>query len=279
MSKQDDILGKHPAQDQLFGTWLKATDEPEKDDYCHRSLTENNSLTADQIEDLANRLIHYHYKPINIKSLQKKYAKIGFPQFASSEYFKNSRMLPNDDNTRKGNATEMLMQEYCLASINRTKDLVYVYRFQYSPNIDQSMKGDDMLIVNIANRENPVFFLGEAKFRSNPDAESLKQIKTSLSKGKIPISMSFLKNCFEDNSPEIYSLLDDYLTKSLSNYDIRYIGFLLSTDKCNDFVKNHWTCDNPNHVMLSLGMNNPSQFIIDLFNKATDILKTPDTIK
>lgn len=279
MSRQDDILGKHPLQDKLFGTWLKATDEPEKDDYCHRSLAEKNNLTANQIEDLANRLIHYHYKSINIKSLQEKYAKIGFSQFASSEYFKNSRMLPNDYNTRKGNATEMLMQEYSLASINKMKDLVFVYRFQYSPNIDQSMKGDDMLIVNIADKRNPVFYLGEAKFRKTPDAESLKQIKTSLTKGKMPISLPFLRNCFEDNSPEIYSLLDDYLTNGLANYDIRYVGFLLSIDKCNNFVKTHWTCDNPKHIILSLGLSDPSQFIANLFNKATNLLKNPDTIK
>lgn len=279
MSRQDDILGRHPVQDALFGTWLDATDEAHKADYCHRSLSEKAALNADQIANLANRLIHYHYKPATIKSLQEKYAKIGFPQFASSEYFKNSRMLPNADKVKKGNATEMLMQEYCLSAINKTKDLVFVYRFQFSPNVDQSMKGDDMLILNVADRSHPVFYLGEAKFRGRPDTKSLREIKGSLVKDKVPISLNFLRNCFSDSQPEEYSLIDDYMEKSLAQYDIRYIGFILSTDKCNDYVKTHWSCDNPKHVMLSLAMDNPTQFITDLFTKAADILKSPDTIK
>ena len=84
----------------------------------------------------------------------------------------------------------------------------------------------------------------------------------------MPLSLTFLRDCAETNETE-YALLDDLLTKALSNYDIRYIGFIAGDTNAYKTVEKHWISGNPRHLVLVLSMNNPEKFVVDSFNMAS----------
>lgn len=275
MSKQDEILGKHPADHPYLGVWLDYEDKEGTDTSCIRVLSEKATFNQQIIDWFANKLLKYHYSPREINSVKTKLEKLGYPKFAV--YYEQSRRTPHDTKVQKGNATEVLMTEYVLAAI-RKADLIYCHRFRYNTNIDQSMKGDDMLLIDFSNIDEPVFYLGEAKFRKQTDKKVLLEVSQSLSKGKMPLSLSFLRNHFELTDDEKYEMLDDCMTKTLSNYDIRYVGFILSDVKAAQKVEKDWECDNPKHIMLVLSMDKHEEFIAESFEKAEDILKQGKTV-
>ena len=140
------------------------------------------------------------------------------------------------------------------------------------------MKGDDMLLIDFSNVDNPIFYLGEAKFRKQTDTQVLLDVSKSLDKGKMPLSLSFLRNHFELTDDEKYEMLDDCMTKTLSNYDIRYVGFILSDVKAAQKVEKDWKCDNPKHIMLVLSLDRHEDFVAESFKKAEDILKQGKTV-
>lgn len=62
-------------------------------------------------------------------------------------------------------------------------------------------------------------------------------MKKSLAKDKMPLSLTFLRNCFEDADNDKYEKLDDMLIQELSDYDIRYIGFIVGDKKAGKYVE------------------------------------------
>ncbi len=276
MSRQDDILGPHPSKHPVFGTWLDYEDKESTETSCVRTLSEKSVFDEVVMEPFAKSLIDFHYSPASIKALKKRFEKLGFKEF--STYYAQSRKLPRNVNTRKGNAVEVLMTEYSLAAIDKTY-LTYSHRFRYNPNVDQSMKGDDMLIVDFSDEANPTIYIGEAKFRKTVDKAVLDDVKKSLAKDKMPLSLTFLRNCFEDVDNDKYEKLDDMLIQELSDYDIRYIGFIVGDKNAGKYVEEKWVCDNPKHVMLVLTLDEPEEFVKQAFDKAKTLLtETPEIL-
>lgn len=269
MSRQDEILGPHPSKHPVFGTWLDYEDKASTEISCVRVLSEKSAFDEVVIDPFAKCLIDFHYSPASIEALKVRFEKLGLPEFAS--YYAQSRKLPQNSKTQKGNAVEVLMTEYSLAAINKP-DLTFAHRFRYNPNVDQSMKGDDMLIVDFSDEKNPVIYLGEAKFRKTVDTEVLKDVQKALAKDKIPLSLTFLRDRYENQDDEIYEKLDNVLLKKLSEYDIRYVGFIVGDKKAADKVEEKWECNNSKHIMLVLPLDNPEDFVAQAFDKATSLL-------
>lgn len=72
MSKQDEILGKHPAEHPCLGVWLDCEDKEGTDTSCIRVLSEKATFNQ-QINDwFANKLLEYHYSPRAISSVKIK---------------------------------------------------------------------------------------------------------------------------------------------------------------------------------------------------------------
>lgn len=71
---------------------------------------------------------------------------------------------------------------------------------------------------------------------------------------------------------EIYEKLDDIFLKKLSEYDIRYIGFIVGDKNAANKVEEKWVCSNPKHVMLVLPLDKPEDFVAQAFDKATSLL-------
>lgn len=269
MSRQDEILGLHPINHPIIGEWLNYEDKEPTETSCVRVLPKKKSFDKAVIEPFSKNLIDYHYTPATINSLKKRFENLGLKEFAS--YYAQSRKLPQNSKTQKGNAVEVLMTEYCLAAINKP-NLTFVHRFRYNPNVDQSMKGDDMLIIDFSDEKNPVIYLGEAKFRKTVDTTVLKDVQNSLAKDKMPLSLTFLRERFENINAEIYEKLDDIFLKKLSEYDIRYIGFIVGDKNAANKVEEKWVCSNPKHVMLVLPLDKPEDFVAQAFDKATSLL-------
>ena len=217
MSRQDDILGPHPSKHPVFGTWLDYEDKESTETSCVRTLSEKSVFDEVVMEPFAKCLIDFHYSPASIKALKKRFEKLGFKEF--STYYAQSRKLPRNVNTRKGNAVEVLMTEYSLAAIDKP-DLTYAHRFRYNPNVDQSMKGDDMLIVDFSDESRPTIYIGEAKFRKTVDKAVLEDVKMSLAKDKMPLSLTFLRDRYENVDGNKYEKLDDtYEPYNSYNYE------------------------------------------------------------
>lgn len=276
MSRQDDILGPHPSKHPVFGAWLDYEDKKPTETSCIRVLSEKKPFDDAVIEPFSKNLIDYHYTPATINSLKKKFEKLGLKEFGT--YYAQSRNLPQNVNTRKGNAVEVLMTEYSLAAIDKL-GLTYAHRFRYNPNVDQSMKGDDMLIVDFSDEANSTIYIGEAKFRKTIDKAVLDDVKKSLAKDKMPLSLTFLRNCFEGVDNDKYEKLDDMIIQELSDYDIRYIGFIVGDKKAGKNVEKKWVCDNPKHVVLVLPLEEPEEFVKQAFDKAKTLLtETPEIL-
>lgn len=274
MSKQDEILGKHPSADSYMESWLDYEDKEPTQTSCIRVLSEKNAFDKTIIETFSKILLDYHYSPVTIVSLKSKFEKLGFHEFAT--YYTQSRKLPQNRNTQKGNAVEILMTEYCLAAINKL-DMTYVHRFRYNPNVDQSMKGDDMLIVDFSDDASPTVYLGEAKFRKTVDNAVLNDVKRSLAKDKLPLSLTFLRDRFENVDDDKYEKLDNMFIRELSDFDIRYIGFIVGDKNASKKVVEKWECDNPKHLMLVLSLDEPEKFVEQAFGKAKSLLtKIPE---
>lgn len=170
------------------------------------------------------------------------------------------------------------MTEYSLAAIDKP-DLTYTHRFRYNPNVDQSMKGDDMLIVDFSDESRPTIYIGEAKFRKTVDKAVLEDVKMSLAKDKMPLSLTFLRDRYENVDDNKYEKLDDLFIQELSDYDIRYIGFIVGDKKAGKYVEEKWVCDNPKHIMLVLSLDEPEEFVKQAFDKAKTLLtETPEIL-
>jgi hypothetical protein len=189
MTKKIELIGNHPGLDHPLGAWLSAEDIPATDIKCHRKLTERNEEdNAELILWMANKLIHHHYSEFRIRGLQKKFTALGYEKYAEQ-----NRKLPKEDKVKKRNATEIILTEYIQSTLNR--ELIKVFKLKYNPNVDQAIKGDDTLMVNLIEHNDSSdlkIYLGESKFRKIPSKSAVNEISSSLENDKMPLSYSFL---------------------------------------------------------------------------------------
>lgn len=279
MSLHQDLIGDHPLAPSVFEKWLDCADIEPTDARCHRSLTAK--LPTDNpelIQWLAEKLVHHHYDQNRIERLKQKYRDIGFP-----EYAEQNRNLPRADKTKKGNATEVLLIEYIESC--KGKELVKAFKLRYNPNVDQAIKGDDTLMVDIIADEKGIerikIFLGEAKFRTTPAKKVITDISESLGKEKLPLSFSFLINELSRDpaTKATADLLDTFLISEVkSRGDITYTGLLLSNERTSEVVERHFATDNPALILISAGMENPQTLIDQAFIKAEQLIADPEAL-
>lgn len=276
MPKQETLIGTHPVPPDIFGRWLGSTDHPETDRQCHRSLIQTGNLPEDELIDwLADKIILHHYSDNKVQRLKNKYGELGF-----AEYAENIRMIPKVDKVRKGNMTEIILCEYVLSSTN--KPLIKTFRFRYSTNVDQSMKGDDVLMVDYDNEEDDIeVYLGEAKFRQTPAPQVVRDIANALSTDTKPLSLTFLVDRLleSDATAEIGNRLDQFVVETVRQQKkITYSGLLLSQEGCATTIQDYLDSDNQKLVFLSLGVENPTDLMNKVFAKAEEKLANPEQI-
>jgi hypothetical protein len=272
MPSQSDLIGNHPEAPNQFGCWLSCNDVQVTPNKCHRSLTQ--VIRSDDpvlIEWLAKHLIKHHYTEKRLSKLREKYGQLRFP-----EYAERNRKLPRLDKTKKGNAIEILLVEYLNSSLN--KEFIKILKLQYNPNVDQSMKGDDVLMIDLTNQngqDQVKMYLGETKFRAAPAKAVIDEIMESLNKDKKPLSYSYLMDeigKYPENN-DLYEKLDRIIIDEIKGRgNLIYTGLLLSNTDTFEIVEKHLNCDNPSFVFISIGIINAETLILKAYEKAEELI-------
>lgn len=258
----ENILGKHPAE-KLFGGHLHAEDSPTNTNIPHRSLNHGQTGRKRTVEQLCAALIKHHVSTEMIARDRRKLQKLHEQGYTNA----NDRRFPTSDKTRKGNLAEAFLAEY----INTASDTILpVYRLRYNPNIEQSMKGDDVLVFDFTS-ERPRIIIGEAKFRGTSTKKAIQDIVSALVRSHnagLPASLQFVVDrLYELNNIELADRVADCSIKmAQGKLDLNYVGLLLSDGKSKSKIHEHTTAELRNLVMISLGIDDPGDFVADCFN-------------
>src|SRR5262249_42902052 len=143
------------------------------------------------------------------------------------------------------------------------------YRLRYNPNVDQSMKGDDVLAFDLD--ATPVrIVVGEAKFRGTSSSDAVTEIVGGLlrsHKGGVPASLQFVADrLFETGQTDLGRRVQECATLfALGNLRIDYVGMLLSDTQTAARIDA--ATPNPPHrlAMISLAVPDPDSLAADCY--------------
>lgn len=170
--------------------------------------------------------------------------------------------FPINLSTQKGNWAEILLAEYVVASCAAQ---LPVYRLRYNPNVDQSMKGDDVLAFDLDS--NPVrVIVGEAKFRSTPSKAVVEELIGALAKshsGNIPASLQFVADVlFETGNNELgEKVAACNALFAQGRLQLDYIGLLVSSRDAHRHVQRNAKTDVRRLAVMSLGLADPEGIV------------------
>jgi len=265
---QNELIGTHPIDPNFFANWLLSEDILDTPKRRHRKLLEHPLKREVAIDIIKDYLIKHHIDESQIERFKRK--KEILDKRGYSDYIKNQHKFPKSDITQRGNCAEVILSEY-LKSTSLLESLVY--RLRYNTNVEQSMKGDDVLLLNILDLKTKII-VGEAKFRSTPDKTVVNEITKGFGSKKLPLSLPFLAQVIRDKGDEEFAESLEDLNAEMHYLDVPIInvGFLLSNSKAANFIELHGDCDNDSLVLISLGIDDPCGLVKDAFDKALDEL-------
>lgn len=273
MLSQSDLIGKHPSSANKFGEWLLCEDVAVTSTKRHRSLkgsipTSDNDL----IDWLAKKLINHHFDSYRLNKLKEKYSKLGFKKYAEEH-----RQLPIADKTRKGNCTEIILTEYIESCLE--KNLTKAFKLRYNPNVDQAIKGDDVLLLDMitsSGGKKARIYLGEAKFRSKPVKAVVLDIIEAMDKDKKPLSLTYMVNEIAKTDMTLANAVDELIIDEIKKGgDLIYTGLLLSNTATTKLIEDNLSSDNPTFVMVSIGIDDPPSLIKLAFERAEYYVQNP----
>lgn len=254
----DRILGDHPGPEHPLGELFAAADSGTQTKVPHRALSEMNGARASLVPYLRNLLTTHHASPEALKrnaELRNAIAQLGFGANQAK-----LRRFPASPTTQKGNLAEIVLAEYIVASTGLT---LPVYRLRYNPNVDQSMKGDDVLAFDLDS--DPVrIVVGEAKFRGTASAAAVTEIVEGLvrsHKSGVPASLQFVADrLFEQGNPDLGErVLECALLFARGKLRLDYVGLLLSDTKAATRVDVSTPATETRLAMISLSVDDPEE--------------------
>jgi hypothetical protein len=263
--RADQIIGEHPEAPHPCGIHLEATDHFSAHTVPHRVLADGPFQAAEFTTSMAEWLVTHHMHPEAIerdRNLRAALARQGLPNPARPRF-------PNDLNTQKGNWAEILLAEYLIASCDAQ---LPVYRLRYNPNVDQSMKGDDVLAFDLDS--NPVRVLvGEAKFRATPTKVAVEEIVGALVKshsGNIPASLQFVaERLFDAGNNELGARVAACNALfAQGRLQLDYVGLLVSNRDAHLHVQRNAATDVRRLAVVSLGLADAEGIVTASFTAA-----------
>lgn len=268
---QEDLIGKHPQGYELLGKWLSAEDKPIGPGKKQRHLREIGGTRKEAIDWLAEKIVQHHISPERLKRVETKKQELSKLEFR--KYVQSRSFIPVADRTKKGNGGEVLLSEYLVCSTQKRASIIF-YKLRYNPNVEQAIKGDDVLLFDIENIDEISVFLGEAKFRATPSSTVVREIMDSLSKDKAPLSFGYTSEMLDrEGNSALAEAIDDLSIDTIKSVGrITYIGLLISNENTEKVVGRHLNSDNDRFVFLSLGLDNPSEIIETSFQKAEALI-------
>ncbi len=263
------IVGPHPAASHPCWVLLTATDAHSIHNVPYRSLDKDPAQRAELVKIMGDWVVSHHVSAAAIARDRKRREAL-----ARQGLNDPTRRLPSDTNTQKGNWAEVFLAEYIVAAVNAT---LPVFRLRYNTNVDQSMKGDDVLAFDFASH--PVRILvGESKFRSTPSKATVDELITALEKshhGHIPASLQFVaERIFESGNLALgEKVADCNVLFAEGKLRLDYVGLFVSTKKVHDYVRDNAKTTIPGLALISFALSDPSGIVADSFAKAGEILK------
>ncbi|WP_203246558.1 Hachiman antiphage defense system protein HamA [Sporosarcina beigongshangi] len=152
-----ELIGEHPKR-TIFAEWLSSEDLPSFNNKVHRKLLEVPGMREHAVEQISDWIIKHHVADATINRLKRNRERI-LKKHGLDEYLNQQQFLPVAEKTMRGNGAEIVLAEYLQASSNLQ---VLVYKLRYNPNVNQSMKGDDVLLLNKENPSHKII-VGESK--------------------------------------------------------------------------------------------------------------------
>jgi len=254
------VLGQHPSSAHPFGQVLSGNDGTTISKVPHRALSERGARVA-TVEMLREMIGRHHVSPEALaRTAQHREA---MERLGLGSQQAQLRRFPTNPATQKGNLAEIVLADYIVTASGL---LLPIYRLRYNPNVDQSMKGDDVLAFDLDAR--PVrIVVGEAKFRGTSSAAAVTEIVDALTrshKAGIPVSLQFVADrLFEVGDAALAArVLDCARLFALGRLRIDYVGLLLSDAQAAARVNAATTPGSLRHLaMISLGLTEPDTLI------------------
>jgi len=274
---QDEIIGTHPAASDFIGVWLNYIDNPTTDEKKHRILEENAGTRGQAVEEVAKWVFSHLVSDFMKEQLHEK-RKI-MSQYDFKKVVDQYSLLPENDTTVKGVVAEVILVEYLKKTTGYTP---IIYKLQYNPNTDQSMKGDDCLLFNPTDIKKKVIY-GESKYRGTPNESVVQEIVGNLQENKkLPVSLTFVANVLanandKEKAKEVLEVLAQIKD---GKTPVHNAGFLLSlksdrpSQDTASVVEKCLSTTNPNLVFISLGVENPKGLVYDVMDKVKDMMNS-----
>lgn len=260
------LIGNHP-KSALFFDWCKCEDSASSTTKKYRKLSDKGINRNTLIEKLSDWIIEHHTPAKQLERFEKKKSILNKHDF--TKYVSERMPFPiKNFTTQKGNLGEIILAEYLKSSSELE---LLIYKFRFNPNVEQSMKGDDILLFDKDNIKDKII-MGESKYRTTPNESVIKDIMEALSKDNLPISLSFVRDRLDELDEEEMSEQIDDLISEIYKKDIPivYVGFLHSNHNVGNHVEKHLNADNENLVLIFYGEKNPENLIKESFDKAIE---------
>jgi Cap4 SAVED domain len=253
---EDCILQEHPSSPHPFGNVLSSTDGETESQISHRVLLEKEGQRSIAVAALREMLVRHHASPEMLRRTELEFEALRRLGFDVGQ--RPLHRFPTNPSTRKGNLAEVVLAEYVVAASSLT---LPVYRLRYNPNVDQSMKGDDVLAFDLD--ADPVrIIVGEAKFRGSSSAAAVREIVDGLLrsyKAGVPVSLQFVADrLFEEGQTESGArVMKCALLFAKDRLRLDYVGLLLSDPRSAEQVIRNTPNSLRHLAMISLGVENP----------------------
>ncbi|MDF2923890.1 MAG: hypothetical protein K0R57_2804 [Paenibacillaceae bacterium] len=254
------IINDHPLGFHPFSISLSCTNENATSGILHRCLIENEY--GDVLLDYMTQAIQNHH--ISPDALERRKDLIESLRIINAPIPLSP--YPQSLTTQKGNFAEVFLAEYLCTT---TEAELPIYRLRYNPNVEQSMKGDDVLLFDMDS--DPVrIIVGESKFRGIPDKQSVVDILDGLvrsNKAGLPISLMFVaERLFEvGNSALAMKVQNCAILFATNQLQIDYVGLLMSNHNAKRIVNTHASSELHNLLMISLNVESPETIVQHAF--------------
>lgn len=257
-----NTIKNHPSGNHPLALYLNSTDRITTSGVEHRHLEEQGC--RNDFLDFIVPILQTHH--IDAVALERKKAlirsfKINNLMLPPSPYPKSSR-------TQRGNFAEIFLAEY----LQETTDAhMPVYRLRYNPNVDQSMKGDDVLLFDVDS--DPIrVIVGEAKFRGVPSKQVVIETVDGLlrsNKAGLPISLQFVADrLFDAGKNDLaFKIQNCAILFATNKLKIDYVGLLMSNKNVSNHIKSHTPKELHNLLMISLGIDSPEKIVENSFSR------------
>ncbi|MBF0155547.1 MAG: DUF1837 domain-containing protein [Magnetococcales bacterium] len=256
------IMGFHPGEEHPFGRAFIPNDGLTVSAVPYRDLSEKNGVRNDLVTDLREMVTRHHASPEQLARSMEAKKQLGFAKDQ-----KRLNRFPTNPATRKGNLAEVVLAEYLVATTGST---IPVYRLRYNQNVDQSLKGDDILAFDLDS--NPIrIIVGEAKFREISSNVAVKEIVEGLVRshhGGIPASLQFVADrLFESGQNNLGNrVMSCAALIANNNLLMDYVGFLMSDTNSARRVKENTPAPTHRLAMISMGLASAESLIAPCYD-------------